>query len=60
MTEICNECGASVAPGSGHFVSRVPDFNDEETRIEMGKPFPKGDYICRKCEEQRAIDAYRE
>ena len=52
MTEICNECGASVAPGSGRFVNRVIDLNDKETRIEMGKPYPEGDYICPECMEE--------
>ena len=38
--ETCNECGVSVKFDSGHFVNRVPDLNDPETRLEMGKPFP--------------------
>jgi len=48
--EICNECGRSVKWGSGFFVNRVVDFNDTEYRIEMGKPFPKGDFICIECD----------
>ena len=48
--EICNECGVSVKFGSGHFVNRVPDLNDPETRKEMGKPFPNGEWICSKCD----------
>jgi uncharacterized protein YlaI len=48
--EICNECGCSVAFGSGQFVNRIPDLNDAETRREMGKPFPEGGYICAECE----------
>ena len=48
--EICNECGVSVKFGSGHFVNRVPDLNDLETRIEMGKPFPQGEWICSNCD----------
>ena len=48
--EICNECGRSVAFGSGRYVNRVPDLNDEETRQEGGKPFPQGDFICAECD----------
>jgi len=50
IIEICNECGKSVKPKTGLFVNRVPDFNDMETRIEMGKPFPVGDFICPICD----------
>src|ERR1035437_482116 len=55
--EICNECGESVKVGSGHFVNRVPDLNDLETRLEMGKPFPQGEFICSKCDNENNIDA---
>jgi len=48
--EICNECGRSVKFGSGLFVNRVVSLNDVETRIEMDKPFPEGDFICPECE----------
>jgi len=48
--EICNECGRSVKPGSGLFVNRVPDLNDYQTRVEMGKPFPEGGYVCAECD----------
>jgi hypothetical protein len=51
-SEICNECGKSVAWGSGNFVNRVIDLNDLETRIEMGKPFPRGNFICAECDYQ--------
>ena len=50
--ETCNECGESVKAGSGLFVNRIQDFNDLETRKEMGKPFPEGEYICVECEEE--------
>lgn len=50
MSETCNECGNSVKIGSGFFVDRVADLNEYEDRIEMGKPFPEGEYICRECE----------
>ncbi len=49
--EICNECGADVSFGSGLYVNRVADLNDVEDRIEMGKPYPEGDFICPECEE---------
>jgi len=49
-TEICNECGRSVSLKNGFFVNRVPDANDFHTRVDMGKPFPLGDYICAECE----------
>lgn len=48
--EICNECGNSVKWGSGKFVNRVVDFNTKKDRINMGKPFPQGDFICEECE----------
>lgn len=48
--EICNECGKNVAVGTGLFVNRVIDLNDKNMRVEMGKPFPEGDYICINCE----------
>lgn len=48
--EICNECGRSVALGSGLFVNRIPDLNDYQTRVEMGKPFPEGGYVCIECD----------
>ena len=55
--QVCNECGVSVKFGSGHFVNRVPDLNDLETRLEMGKPFPQGEFICSKCDNENNIDA---
>ncbi|MCX7702790.1 MAG: hypothetical protein N2234_01630 [Planctomycetota bacterium] len=50
--EICNECGRSVSWGSGLFVNRVIDLDNWKTRKANGKPFPKGDYICRECDEK--------
>lgn len=50
--EICNECGRNVTFGSGLFVNRVVDLNDEATREDMGKPFPVGDYICIICDDK--------
>lgn len=51
-SELCNECERSVAPGSGRYVNRVADLNDEATRKEMGKPFPKGGYVCAECDNR--------
>ena len=45
----CNECGQSVLPGYGRFVNRVVDLNSYATKEEMGKPYPKGGYICIEC-----------
>jgi hypothetical protein len=49
--EICNECGKSVKVGSGRFVNRIIDLNDFETKIEMGKPYATGEFICSDCDE---------
>jgi len=56
MTEICNECGESVTQGSGKFVNRVPDFNTAEERVEMGKPHPKGSFMCVECDDKMRED----
>jgi len=58
--EICNECGEEVSKGSGKFVNRVIDLSDTSTRREMGKPYPKGAYMCADCEAQLRDDAYSE
>lgn len=50
--EICNECGRNVGWGSGLFVNRILDLDNYKTRKENGKPFPKGEYICRECDEK--------
>ncbi len=52
IIEICNECGQSVKLGTGLFVNRVPDLNDKNIRIHMGKPFPEGDFVCIICDEK--------
>ncbi len=52
LNETCNEWGKSVKFSSGLFVNRVLDFNDKKTRKEMGKPFPKGDFICIECDDK--------
>jgi DNA-directed RNA polymerase subunit RPC12/RpoP len=51
-TEICNECGRSVKAGSKLFINRIPDFNNYETKLEMSKPYPEGEYICAECDEK--------
>ena len=48
--EICNECGRSVKFGSGFYINRDFDGNDYNSRIDMGKPFPQGDFICAECD----------
>ena len=51
-TEICTLCGASVKPGSGSYVNRVPDLNDYQTKLEQEKAFPQGQFICAACDEK--------
>lgn len=51
-TPICNQCGNSVAPGSGRFVNRVPSFDNAETRAETGYPHPEGDFTCANCDAE--------
>ena len=48
--EICCECGKSVALGSGLFVNRIMVFDDYETKVERGCPYPEGRFICPECE----------
>jgi hypothetical protein len=50
QAEICNECGRSVAFGSGWFVNRVPDFNSLEERVKNSKPYPHGGFLCAECD----------
>lgn len=54
--EICNQCGRSVSFGSGLYVDRVPDFNDEVTRLSFGSTSPTGDYWCRDCDSKSSDD----
>lgn len=58
--EICSECGRSVSFGSGLFVNRIIDFDDYNTRKENNKTYPKGDYVCRECEEKLSDSLMRE
>ena len=60
MSEICNECGRSVKPGSGNFVNRVPDCNTPEERKEMGRPHPEGDFVCAECDSNGNREEYLE
>jgi len=49
MTETCNECGRSVARGSGRFVNRIIDVNTVDDRRRIGKTYPDGDFVCGEC-----------
>ena len=51
--EICSLCGSSVAPGSGKFVNRIPDFNTVGARVDHGRPYPLGEYVCKDCDDAR-------
>jgi hypothetical protein len=59
IIEICNECGQNVQKGTGLFVNRVHDLNDKKTRIQMGKPFPDGNFICIVCDEKLSQENLR-
>lgn len=50
QNEFCNICGKNVSWGSGRFVNRVPDFNDVPTRIDIGRKYPLGDFVCEECD----------
>ncbi len=50
MTEICMDCGESVALGSGKFVNRIPDLDSIEERKSRGVSFPQGDFTCAECD----------
>lgn len=49
-SEVCVECGRSVAMGSGNFVNRVPVLDDLETKKQNGYAFPHGDWMCPDCD----------
>ncbi len=51
ITEFCSMCGRSVVPVSGWFVNRVPDLNSVEDRRDIGRVFPRGDWVCAECED---------
>lgn len=50
--EICWECGASVAHGSGRFVNRIPNLDSYEERKANGYNYPEGAYLCNICENK--------
>jgi hypothetical protein len=52
--EICAACGNSVARGSAVFANRVPESNDIVTRIEMGRKYPHGEWICIICDNMNS------
>lgn len=58
LVENCNHCGKSVAPGSGLFINRTPDFNDIETRLTNGLRFIEGDFVCRDCDSKSGDDGW--
>ncbi len=53
MTDICNICGKSVEGGSGKYVNRIPDFTEKATRLDMGRRFPEGDFVCAECDVRK-------
>ncbi len=50
--EICEECGESVAQGSGKFVNRIPVLDDNQARIESGRPYWWAGFICEECDNK--------
>ena len=56
--EICNHCGKSVALGSGNFVNRIPDFNELEVRKFNQRAFPRGDFVCERCDEHSLVSSH--
>lgn len=57
--ERCNICGRNVAPGSGWFVNRIPDLNTYEERIELGRKYPEGDFVCSACDSEGRDNEYK-
>jgi hypothetical protein len=47
---ICCQCSRPVSPGSGLFADRMSEANDENTGMDMGRPYPWGDYLCAQCD----------
>lgn len=56
LTQICCECGKSVAPSSGKFVNRVLVLDVYYRRLVNGRPFPEGDYVCAECDAKTSDD----
>ncbi len=53
LTEICCECGNSVAFGSGKFVNRAIDFDTLTEKKMNGRSHPNGDFTCAECDSKR-------
>jgi hypothetical protein len=49
--QICTICGRDVSWGSGYFINRVHEFNNLITRINIGRQFPLGNFVCQDCDE---------
>ena len=58
--EWCCECGKSVAWGSGLYVDRIPECNSPQERLDMGRPYPLGDFICINCDEREEAEEREE
>ena len=50
ISETCCVCGRDVSHSSALFANRVPELNDYQTRIEMGRGYPHGDWVCIICD----------
>ncbi|MDP2952910.1 MAG: hypothetical protein Q8O76_06310, partial [Chloroflexota bacterium] len=48
--EICCVCGQDVKRGTNLFANRVPDGNDYQTKVEIGRRFPQGEWVCPICD----------
>lgn len=49
-SEICCICGHGVSHLTSLFVNRVPECNDYDTKVEMGRKFPEGEWVCIVCD----------
>ena len=49
-SEICCVCGRDVKRGGGLFADRVPEFNDYQTKVDMNRKFPHGEWVCVICD----------
>jgi len=54
IKEWCYECGRSVRADSvnGLFVNRIPSLDSRDERIDMGVPYPSGNFLCAECDER--------
>jgi len=53
-TEVCYECGHSVAWGSGKFVNRIPA--DMPAGQENWSKAPHGEWLCAECHDREEDD----